>query len=261
MVIKKLTSLVKETYWKLWYGYISKSDKDNELTFMNYGYASSPPINMNPDSEKNRFQIQLYDKVVRSIPGPLDEVDMLEIGSGRGGGATYIARDIVPNSYKGVDICQPAVDFCNKHNPFEEVSFQQGDAMNLPLEDEKYSAVINVESSHRYPDMPQFLNEVNRVLQIGGHFSMVDFRATNKIEVLENQLYDSDMKIIEKEDITPGVIKSLELDDARKLEMVDRLIPRILHKPAREFASVVGSASYNSLKSGERTYMRYLLRK
>lgn len=260
MIIKGLVSLVKEAYWKAWYGYISKSDKDNELTFMNYGYHNNQPIDIDVDSEKNRFQIQLYDLVMKSIPEQLNELNILEVGSGRGGGAAYIARYITPNSLTGVDLCKAAVDFSNKQNNFPEISFKQGDAMDLPIENQKFSAVINVESSHRYPDMPQFLNEVNRVLAPGGYFSMVDFRATEKIEILHNQMHNSEMRIIEKEDITPGIIRSLELDNERKLDMIGRLIPRILHKPAKEFASVIGSASYNSLNDGERTYMRYLLK-
>jgi ubiquinone/menaquinone biosynthesis C-methylase UbiE len=227
---------------------------------MNYGYASDPPLRLGREDEKNRYQVQLYDKIANSIPTPLQGVDMLEVGCGRGGGAQYISRQLQPRSLKGIDLCQAAVDFCQQ-NENSQLEFSQGDAMDIPFTDDIFGAVINIESSHRYPDMPKFLSEVKRVLIPGGYFSFTDFRATEATMQLQEQMNNSGMSILERKNITAEVIRALELDNARKLELIKRLVPRILHKPAREFASVIGSASYMSLKQGKRTYVRYLLQK
>jgi len=262
-MIKKIISLIKESYWKAWYNYINKSDKDNELTFMNYGYAYYSPLELKSKDEKNRYQIQLYDKIVKAIPSPIEKSDMLEVGCGRGGGANYISEYLSPKSLDGIDICKPAIDFCRKNRirGISNVFFNEGDAMRIPHSNDFFDAVINIESSHRYPDMPKFLGEVKRVLKQEGYFSFVDFRATERIPELDDLMSFSGMNLLEEEVVTPEVLKALELDNARKLDMIARLVPKILHKPAREFASVIGSASYNSLIDGKREYKRYLLKK
>lgn len=261
--MKGIISLIKESYWKAWYNYLNKSDKGNELTFMNYGYAYYSPLELKSKDEKNRYQIQLYDKIVKAIPSPMDKTDMLEVGCGRGGGANYISEYLIPKSFDGIDICKPAIDFCRKNRirGVSNVFFNEGDAMKIPYSKDFFEAVINIESSHRYPDMPKFLSEVKRVLKSGGYFSFVDFRAIEKIPELDDMMNFSGMNILEEEIVTPEIIKALDIDNARKLDMIARLVPKILHKPAREFASVIGSASYNSLKERKREYKRYLLRK
>ena len=45
----------------------------------------------------------------------LRDRDVLEVGSGRGGGASYISRYLQPRSMTGMDFCQEAVDLCNRH--------------------------------------------------------------------------------------------------------------------------------------------------
>jgi ubiquinone/menaquinone biosynthesis C-methylase UbiE len=257
---KALFSPIKELYWRAWYGHINRFDKGNELTFMNYGYNNGNPVSLKPEDEKNRYQIQLYDKIARAIPVPMKCLDMLEVGCGRGGGAHYIWEYLQPKSIIGVDLCKAAVEFCKKQEA-RGISFEYGDALNIPFPDSHFDAVINVESSHRYPNMGQFLEEVNRVLKKSGFFSFVDFRATALLDSLDEQMRSSQMQIVEREIVTSGVLKALELDDARKLGLIGRLVPRILHKPAREFASVMGSASYESLRQHKREYVRYLLRK
>lgn len=259
---------LKEIYWEHWYNYLNRQDPKNELTFMNYGYSNGTQVPLNPEQEENRYSIQLYDLVTKSLPEELEEKHMLEIGSGRGGGAAYIHDTFRPFTFTGVDLCSAAVDFCNKTHKLKEnknerpnLRFHQGDGMDLDFQDNSYDSAINVESSHRYSDMPKFLSEVHRVLKKGGYFSWADFRAKEKIPELKKQMKESGMKIIEEEDITNGILTGLTLDNERKLGLIDKMIPKILHKPAREFACVLGSASYNSLANRQREYWRFLLQK
>ena len=62
---------------------------------MNYGYFKE---NFYPDlnllDEKERFPIHLYHHVSTQIS--LKGLKVLEVGSGRGGGASYIARYLMP---------------------------------------------------------------------------------------------------------------------------------------------------------------------
>jgi len=263
MAIGKFNLLrkLKEAYWEKWYSYVSKTDKGNELTFMNYGYQGDKDLPLLQHQEKNRFQIQLYDKTLSSIPSDPRKASVLEVGCGRGGGLTYLAEQYPDASFLGLDLCQAAVDSCNSSNKRENLRFAWGDARALGLSQGLFDAIINIESSHRYPDMPRFLKEVRRVLKPNGYFSIVDFRATDKIPELKHQLRSSGMQVLEEEDITPNVLRAMDLDDPRKLDLIKRLVPRPLHFPAREFASVVGSQSYRSLLNGQRQYLRFLLKK
>ena len=257
---QRLFSPLKEIYWRAWYSYVSRADKHNELTFMNYGFQGDEKIALRPEDEQNRYSIQLYEKTVCAIPAPLAEMTLLEVGCGRGGGISYIAGCLKPRHAIGIDICMPAIQFCERHNREQNVSFRCGDAAQLPVADNEVDAVINVESSHRYPDMPQFLREVRRVLKPGGYFAFTDFRAHDAVDALRRQFREAGFEIVEHDTITGQVLRALELDNQRKLDMIERLVPRILHKPAREFASVVDSASYRSLADGHRAYLRFLLR-
>jgi len=255
----KISTFLKEAYWKAWYSYVSKKDKNNELTFLNYGFQGDKtgPVSR----EENRYSIQLYEFVATSIPGGIEGKDILEVGCGRGGGALFLAETHNPKSLVGMDLCSAAIDFCVDNHYNSRLCFLEGDAQNIPLENNSQNAVINIESSHRYPNMNQFLKEVNRVLKPQGYFSFADFRASNKIDALKQSFLASGMKLLKSEIITPQVLRALELDDERKLELISKLVPKILHKPAREFASVKGSASYESLAKRQREYIYFLMQK
>ena len=257
---RSLFSSLKEAYWKAWYSYVCASDRNNELAFLNYGYQGPERPGLRPEDERNRYAIQLYDKVIRAIPGDPAEMMFLEVGCGRGGGISYVARYLEPKRVIGVDICSAAIEFCENTYKNPNISFFCGDASNLPVNENEVDVVINVESSHRYPDMSQFLSEVRRVLKPQGHLSFVDFRARELMGRLRGEFENSGLEIISEEGITHQILKALDLDNPRRLALIDRLMPKILHKPAREFAAVVGSASYRSLAEGEREYVRFLLK-
>ena len=259
-MIKKFQNFLKEVYWRAWYSYISQNDKNNELTFLNYGFQGNKILD-NLSEENNRYSIQLYDFVVGSIPGGIGGKNVLEIGSGRGGGALFLTKTHDPHSFIGMDLCEGAIDFCRVHYHDTKLSFLKGDAQKIPLKDNSQDIIINIESSHRYPDMNQFLREVNRTLKPKGYFSFTDFRASNKVDTLINNFFSSGMTSLKTEIITPQVLRALDLDNKRKLDLISRLVPKILHKPAREFASVKGSLSYESLAIRQREYLYLLMQK
>ncbi len=259
----QILTAAKEAYWRAWYSYVSGRDKSSDIIFMNYGYQddSKSQISLSSSEEKNRYAVQMYDHAASFIPNSIKNKQVLEIGCGRGGGAAFLRKYYQPISLKAIDLCPPAVEFCRSHYQIPGLEFFAGDAMEIPFKNSEFDAVVNIESSHRYSDMPKFLSEVKRVLKPKGYFSFADFRASDKIQKLRNDMEDSGLVIIKEEDITLGVLRALELDNQRKLELIQGLVPFFLHKPAREFASVVNSASYNSLKNRQREYFYFLLQK
>src|SRR6266436_1961233 len=181
-----------------WYQMLVVLDREREISFMNYGYADIDPsatqLQLSDSGDKNRFCIQLYHHVAGAVD--LSGKDVVEVGSGRGGGASYIARYLRPRSMKGIDFSRKAIEFCRKYYSVDGLSFLQGDAENLPLDDNSVDVIINLESSHCYGSMAKFLSEVNRVLRPGGHFLFSDHRDHDKLSLLREQLNDSGLRVV-----------------------------------------------------------------
>jgi SAM-dependent methyltransferase len=78
-----------------------------------------------------------------------------------------------------------------------------------------------------------FLQMWKRVLRHGGYFLYADFRNKNDVAVLQRQMERSGMKILKREDITPNVVRSLDLDNAKKLLLIRAFFPDWLLKPFR----------------------------
>jgi outer membrane protein assembly factor BamB len=80
-------------------------------TLMNYGYAEpgcrTQAVTLEPADEPERYPIALYRHV--ATLAPIAGRDVLEVGSGRGGGASYIARYLMPRRMVGVDLSGKAV--------------------------------------------------------------------------------------------------------------------------------------------------------
>src|SRR5262249_9600516 len=138
--------------------------------------------------------------------------DVLEVGCGRGGGAAFIAESYAPRSMIGVDLAESAVAFCRLRHRLPGLSFFKGDAENLPFPAATFDVVVNVESSHNYPDMDRFLQEVARVLRPGGSFLIADNRPKQRMPLLQDQLRRSGLSLIKEEQIGPNVVRALELD-------------------------------------------------
>ncbi len=246
--------------FRIWYRIISKLDRNGELVFMNYGYCDGKPIpGLEVDQEANRTCIQLYDQLISG--NDISDGHILEVGSGRGGGLSYVTRRYNPKMATGLDLDKSAVSFCNKKHGHESLRFVQGNAQKLPFEDNSIDVVINVESSHRYDKMEEFLSEVKRILKPGGSFFITDFRFGHHIDRFKQEIENSGLNKLSEKIITPFVAEALRKDDHRRRDLINRLVPLPLRNQAAEFAGVVGSKTYRFIESGEWLYMNYHLRK
>ncbi len=250
----------RESLFRIWYWYVNKLDKNAEILFMNYGYSDKDQeVPFDEQNEPNRYSIQLYHHLASATD--IKNKDIIEIGCGRGGGISYITKNFSPASAKGIDLDKQAISFCNRYYSLDGLSFSQGDAQNLSLENNTCDVVINVESSHRYPDMSAFLGEVSRILRPKGYFLFTDFRYDYEIEDLRKELELSGMSVLNERFINEEVVAALELDDERKRKLVKRLTPKVLHKIALNFAGAIGSETYNQFASRKYVYFSYVLKK
>ena len=171
----KLFPKLKKFFWKKWYIIFANKVSNPDLRFMNYGYFSDDlNLDLKSEDEKDRYSIHLYYHVASQIN--LEGLKVLEVGSGRGGGCSYISRYLNPSEIFGIDISPSSIDICNNIYNIDNLTFKVGDSENLPFDDNTFDAVINVESSHCYASMDKFIQEVSRVLKPNAYFLFCDLR-------------------------------------------------------------------------------------
>src|SRR5689334_9089238 len=87
---------MKKTLWRALYGVLARARRAEDWTFMNYGYAlgDGKTVELEPADEPDRHCIQLYHHVASGAN--LEGARVVEVGSGRGGGASFVKRYLRP---------------------------------------------------------------------------------------------------------------------------------------------------------------------
>lgn len=259
----RLPSSFKVPIKRFWYDRLSALDQDGDMIFMNYGWAGEqdhPPLALQPEDEHNRYCIQLYHRVASAVD--LQDADVLEVGSGRGGGAAFIMRYHKPRTMTGLDYTERAVDFCRKHYNTPGLVFVQGNAEELDFEDARFDAIVNVESSHCYAAFDRFIAGVSRVLKPGGHLLFTDFRLHDEVVALREEFDKNNLKVIEEELLNPAILRALKLDDQRKKALIEKKVPRLVRPIMHQFAASEKEGGFGEMmRTGEMQYLRFVLQK
>lgn len=239
------------------YQYLSAIDADADITLMNFGYAAlaadEEPLSLAPAAERDRYGLQLYHRVASEVD--LRDRDVLEVGCGRGGGAAFLMERFPLRSMTGLDLAPRAIAFCRAQHRGAGLRFEQGDAERLPFPDRSFDVALNVESSHCYPLPMRFFGEARRVLRPDGHFLLADFRPVDEVPTLRAQLQEAGFDVVREQRITTNVVRALEADTARRVDLARRRAPRPLRPLLREFAGVAGSSVYEGFRSGRLAYL------
>lgn len=252
---------IRKAVWLLWYLFLTRRLHGEEVLFLNYAYEEDPPmvIPLAPGDEPNRACIQLYHHIATQVE--LCGRKVLEVSCGHGGGASYLTRTLQPASYTALDLNPTGIRFCQKRHVVNGLSFVQGDAENLPFESNIFDAVINVEASHCYPDLPRFLAEVARVLRPGGYFLYADFRFRERWAGWEQALAAGPLKMLHTRNINAEVLRGMNLNSRRSQDLISRHLPKFLHSLGSDFAGIKGSRIHKALYSGELSYRSYCFEK
>ena len=240
-----------------------KMEGEPWFIFMNHGYlpsdeerAAFPALQSQDDPWRHQVFLYVYlleaalrAAGIRSLSGRA----LLDVGCGRGGGLSIAKRYYNVTRAVGLDLNPLHVAFCQAQHRNLGLEFVAGNAMGMAFPDCSFDVVMNVESSHCYPDMAQFLDEVHRVLRPGGMFLLTDVRPTNRKAPLDANLRQSHMGIEFERDITERVLAACRLDTDRFQHAFDSpktfLPTRASERAARRYAAE------------EDTYMAYVLRK
>ncbi len=259
----KRSATARRMLSKFWYQYVSNKFQDEPVVFMNLGYAHVKPgdksLELHEEDEPNRISAQFYHHVASGID--LRGLDVLEVGCGRGGGASFVMRYHRPKSLLGIDLAKNAILFCTEHHIVDGLRFMQGNAEDLQVDDCSMDVVINIESSHCYGNMERFVSEVFRVLRPWGHLLLADHGDKARMDGVRELFLLSGFEIVKEEKINDNVIRALDLENDKRLDLIRRFAPWVSRSFSKQFAGVKGSRIYRALTSGEEIYINYVLRK
>ena len=147
MILRFAPARVQNRMWKWWYQKLAKANDQSEFQFMNYGFEDGKGPKLENEDEPNRMFIQLYSMNIRGVD--LEGREVLEVGSGRGGGASWIAKTHSPVRLVGVDFSAEAVSHCKRWYANQtNLEFIEGNAQDLPFENECFDVVYNLSLIH-----------------------------------------------------------------------------------------------------------------
>ncbi len=243
---------------KKWYDIISTLDKNADLTYINFGFKSVNKKHSDvPDHLKH--QLAMYQHVIHGTV--LRNKKIVEIGSGRGGGAYFITQHYHPQIYIGLDFSSKAINFCQTRLSLKNLQFMVGDAQKVPLENEIADIVINIESAQLYNNIFKFIDEVYRIMRPQGFFLIAFNYPKHKFPGVLSYFKKKKFLIIKKENITKQVLAAMKSDETTKKQLIEKKVPYVLRSGFKAFVGVEGSSSYELMKSGKVQYIFFKLQK
>lgn len=228
-----------------------------EFSVLNYGFSSEPERSVIAADEPEFYCLRLYEHTVGETP--LAGRDVLEVSSGRGGGANFVSRTFHPRRMLGVDLSPENVRLARGRVPLPGVEFLVGNAEQLDLPDQSFDAVINIEASHLYDNRNRFFAEVLRVLRPGGYFCYTDGCWAD--DNCTPDLLEAGFELLQRQEITDNVIRALRRDSARREALFDAMADRELREEYKHWGGVVGYRAYTRFEAGQTRYFSHRLRR
>ena len=236
--------------WRSFYNKLSRRLEEvgvaDSSFFLNYGYL---PMDSNNESafdiREGTFNANSA-RLVCEVVGPVDLNDrtIVEIGCGRGGNSALVAEKF-SGQVIGIDMSSEAIAFCSRAHAKHGIDFKVGDALKLPLADESCDAVLNVESSHSYGNLPKFLNEVRRICRSGAWFLHTDFLSPEDWDYVRMRVRALGFVTETDRDITGNVLASRDQASNNWAQVYGDGNARVAN-----FLALPGSAVYEQLRAG-----------
>lgn len=221
--------------------------------FLNYGYVADRSPQMSqvelPTQMLNRTSVKLVLELIGDCG--LNGKRVLDAGCGRGGTLSVVNQFFQPAFMAGMDLSSEAIAFCQKGHQLPNACFLEGDAEQLPFRDGAFDVVLNVESSHSYPDIASFYAEVKRVLTPGGYFLYTDMLPPQRFAAGECEFRRLGFALQQNRDITRNVLLSCRETAALR----SRAFAGMVEQAAiGNFLSIPGSTMFEDMESGRKVY-------
>jgi SAM-dependent methyltransferase len=111
------------------------------------------------------------------LAGVTAESEVLDIGSGIGGPARFLAATYDCN-VTGIDLSEPFVDaaryLTTRTGQTEQVSFEAASALAMPLGNGRFDIALLQHVAMNIEDRASLYREIHRVLKLGGRFATYD---------------------------------------------------------------------------------------
>lgn len=220
--------------------------------FLNFGYVAtaataSCSVVALPEQCLNRNSMRLVLEVI----GDCDlSGRVLDVGCGRGGTVSVITQCFEPRSVCGLDLAPAAIQFCRTSQRDAKVTFEVGDAEQLPFPDASFEVVTNIESSSTYPDICAFYREVFRVLVCGGHFLYTDAMPVGRFAECTRYLRQTGFRLELDRDITANVLASCDEIAGHRMQAYGARRDDAMG----DFLGTPGTHFYDEMKRGEWAY-------
>jgi len=96
---------------------------------------------------------------------------LLDIGCGNGVGLKLSTKLLNTQYALGIDLMELSIRNATQYyHQTNRINYIQADSEHLPLDNESFDIITNLESSHLYPRIEDFFSEVERVLAPKGFF-------------------------------------------------------------------------------------------
>ena len=236
--------------WRSFYDLLSRRLEDigvaDSSFFLNYGYLPTDSNNESPFAIREGTFNANSVRLVFEVVGPIDLNDraVVEIGCGRGGNSALVAEKFNAQVL-GIDMSSEAIAFCRKTHVKPSLDFKVGDALNLPLDDGCCDAVLNVESSHSYGNLPKFLSQVRRICRPEAWFLHTDFLSPEDWDYVRARLKALGFVTESDRDITANVLASRDQASNNYEQVYGDGNARVAN-----FLALPGSAIYEQLRAG-----------
>ena len=190
---------------KIVYDMLDRIYGHTDINFMNHGYSPADDRTLGTNL---RNQKTLYLNLLESVD--TDNKKILDIGCGRGGG-TIVYKDYFNfKEIHGCEINLKNFEYCNRNTP-GGIEYKLGDAENLDYPDNSFDIVSNVESSHSYTDMNNFLKEVYRVLVPGGVFAFTDIKTLTSHAIKQIGLFEDILEVDTTRNVADACKEDMEI--------------------------------------------------
>jgi len=131
-----------------------------------YNYSELKPSVFNSDRRTRKAEtiVRVCRDFIQS--DDLSQLQLLDVGSSSGIIDNYLADFF--GQVTGIDIDEPAMAHARATFCKDNLSFQQGDAMQMTLADNSVDVVVCTQIYEHVPDASQMFSEIFRVLRPGG---------------------------------------------------------------------------------------------